>query len=178
MSFHKMIPSDWFLVPPSYERDMSATRDSLRELQGFLQRFPDSQYTDEAEELVKNCLSRLARHEMYVARFYLRRDKNQAAINRTKVVEEQYAKSGLVPEAMFIRGETYMNMDELEQAQETFVALAKRYPNSPEAGRARDYLQHMGVEVPAATAAGTDEGEEVPDAQATGTGERPTDDEP
>jgi len=147
LAYHKMIPSDWFLVPPSHERDMSATRDSLAEFQSFLQRYPDSQYADEGEAMVRDCLSRLAQHEMYVARFYLRREKHLAAIGRTKVVEERYAKSGLVPEAMFVRAETYLSMDELEKARETFQALEARYPDSPEAGRARDYLQRLGVDV-------------------------------
>jgi len=161
LSFHKMIPSDWFLVPPSYERDMSATRDALRELRNFLKRYPISDYRPEASELVEDCLARLARHEMYVAQFYLRRGKHQAAINRTRVVEERFADSGMVPEAMFIRGETFLNMEDNEQAQETFIELATRYPESPEAGRAHDYLRHLGGDGPVAPAA--EEGERAAD---------------
>ena len=164
LSFHKMIPSDWFLVPPSYERDMSATRDALREARNFLKRYPTSEYRPDATELEQDCLARLAKHEMYVARFYLRRGKHQAAINRTKVVEERFADSGMVPEAMFVRGETFLNMDDNERAQETFVELATRFPESPEAGRANDYLRHLGVAVPVVE----------PDEE----GERASDDEP
>ncbi len=148
LAFHKMIPSDWFLVPPSHERDMSATRDALRELRGFLRRFPDSEYAPGARDLVRDCYARLAQHEMYVARFYLRRGEHRAAIGRTKVVEERYAESGMVPEAMFIRGETYLSMDDELAAQETFLELATRYPDSAEGARARDYLRHLGVDVP------------------------------
>lgn len=148
LAFYKMIPSDWFLVPPSFERDMSATRDALRELSGFVQQYPQSDSLPEATKLVQDCFARLARHEMYVARFYLKRGKHQAAINRTRYVEKQYSESGMVPEAMFIRGETYLNMDDREAARETFVELATRYPESPEARRAEDYLRHLGFEVP------------------------------
>lgn len=160
LSFHKMIPTDWFLVPPSYERDMSATRDALRELTSFLRRYPRSEYVDEAEGLVRDCYDRLARHEMYVARFYLRRNKNKAAIGRTRVVEERYAKSNLVAEAIFVRGETYMNMDDNAAARETFIGLAEEYPDSPEAERARDYLRHLGVNLDESAPTSDDEDEQ------------------
>jgi len=149
LSFYKMIPTDWFLVPPSYERDMSATRDALRELRSFVRRFPESDYLPEATKLVRDCLTRLAQHEMYVARFYLRRGKHRAAIGRTEVVEREYADSDLVPEAMFVRGETYIDMDDRPSAQETFLAIARRFPKTAEAERAREYLRFLDVDVAA-----------------------------
>jgi outer membrane protein assembly factor BamD len=167
LSFHKMIPTDWFLVPPSHERDMSATRDALRELRSFLRHFEESEYSEEANELVRDCLTRLAQHEMYVARFYLRRGKHKAAIGRTEVVEREYADSDLVSEAIFVRGETYLDMDEQDSARETFLKLARTFPKAAEAERARDYLRHLGVDLNTALAApqeGTseDHGDEEP----------------
>jgi outer membrane protein assembly factor BamD len=165
LAFHKMIPTDWFLVPPSYERDMSATRDALRELRAFARQYPQSELVDEAATLVTDCLDRLARHEMYVARFYLRRNKNEAAIGRTRVVEERYAESSLVPEAMFVRAETYMNMEALDDARRTFHEIASRYPGSAEAGRAREYLRHLGAGAGAQAVAG-DQDSDVGDGDA------------
>ncbi len=161
LSFHKMIPTDWFLVPPSHERDMSATRDALRELRSFLRRFQESEYRDEASDLVRDCLDRLAQHEMYVARFYLRRSQHKAAIGRTRVVEDRYGDSTLVPEAMFVRGETYMDMEALDDAGETFQEIVARFPDSAEAGRALDYLRHLRVSVNLQPVASEVEGNEV-----------------
>jgi len=146
-SFYELIPSDWFLVPPSHERDMSATRDALRELRGFLRQFSDSDLAEDAEELARDCLARLARHEMYVARFYLRRGKHLAAIGRTRIIERRLSDSGAVPGAMFLRGETYIRMEEPDNARDTFLDLIADHPSSHEAERAREYLNHMGVEV-------------------------------
>lgn len=146
LSFYKMIPSDWFLVPPSHERDMSATHDAIRELRSFASQYPDSEYVPEARELIRDTLTRLARHEMYVARFYLRRGKHLAAIGRTEVVEREFAESALVPEAMFVRAETYMDMEDTASARDTFLRIIERYPGSPEAARAGAYLRHLGVD--------------------------------
>lgn len=167
LSFHKMIPTDWFLVPPSHERDMSATRDALRELRSFRRHFEESDYSSDATDLVRDCLTRLAQHEMYVARFYLRRGKHKAAIGRTEVVEREYADSDLVAEAIFVRGETYMDMDEQNSARETFLKLARTFPKAAEAERARDYLRHLGVDLNKALAAqqestSDDQGDEEP----------------
>lgn len=160
LSYYKMIPSDWFLVPPSYERDMSATRDALRELRTFLRLYPRSDYVPEATKLVRESLDRLARHEMYVARFYLRRGKYKAAINRTRAIERFYSDSNFVPHAMFVRGETFMHMEDNEAAKETFLQLAARFPNSAEAQQAQDYLRYLGVDPARALAARAEQGNE------------------
>ncbi len=153
LSYYKTIPSDWFLVPPSIEKDMSATRDALRELRRFVREYPQSKHINEARELVRESLRRLASHEIYVAKFYLRRSKHQAAIGRTKIVERRYSDSGLVGEAMFLRGETYLHMGNKEAARNTFLDLAERYPQSHEAKRAYVFLGYMGVDIQAALTA-------------------------
>ena len=160
LSYYKMIPSDWFLVPPSHERDMSATRDALRELRTFLRLYPRSDYVPEATKLVRESLNRLARHEMYVARFYLRRGKHKAAIGRTQAIERFYSDSGFVPHAMIVRGETFMQMEDNEAAKEAFLQLAARFPDTAEAKQARDYLKHLGVDPARALAAQVEESNE------------------
>jgi len=105
---------------------------------------------------------------MYVARFYLRRDQHKAAIGRTKIVEEQYTDSSLVPEAMFVRGETFISMENLDSARRTFRDLAERYPESPEALRAQDYLRYLGMDSQTAEDDNGDEGlgDETPEGDA------------
>jgi outer membrane protein assembly factor BamD len=43
-AYVKEMPSDWFLIPPSYEKDQSAVMDALREINTLIERFPDSKY--------------------------------------------------------------------------------------------------------------------------------------
>ncbi|MFH1129773.1 MAG: outer membrane protein assembly factor BamD, partial [Pseudomonadota bacterium] len=43
----EQIPSDWFLVPPSCEKDQSATGEALREIVAFLEAYKTSKYVQD-----------------------------------------------------------------------------------------------------------------------------------
>ena len=80
----KEMPDDFFLLPPAYEKDQTSVRDALRELNDFVEKYPDSKYLTDAQKSRREVLARLIEHEVYVARFYLDRDHPQAAVLRLK----------------------------------------------------------------------------------------------
>jgi outer membrane protein assembly factor BamD len=88
------MPSDWFLVPPSYEKDQTAVRDAFRELSDFLDKYPDSKYVGDVKKLRRDVTSRLIEHEVYVARFYLDTGHSKAAILRLESALQRYPESG------------------------------------------------------------------------------------
>ena len=48
-AYFKEMPEDWFFMPPAYEKDQAATRDAVRAIRSFLERFPDADcHRDEA----------------------------------------------------------------------------------------------------------------------------------
>jgi len=140
----EQIPSDWFLVPPSHEKDQGATRDAMRELQSFVRTFPQSKYMDKVRDLYRRCIRKLADHELYVARFYLDRDKPRAAILRLETLLQKYPEAGVDPEVMLLLGQTYLKMEKRDKARETFASLIQKYPNDAYAAKAKLYLKFMG----------------------------------
>src|SRR6185436_16994166 len=50
-AYYKMLPDDWFLVPPSFEKDQTATQDAMRELSSFLKKYPRSSFRPRAEKM-------------------------------------------------------------------------------------------------------------------------------
>jgi outer membrane protein assembly factor BamD len=139
----EQIPSDWFLVPPSYEKDQAATRDAMRELVNFIKSYPTSPYLEKGKELYRKCLRKLADHELYVARFYLDRDKPKAAILRLETLLHRYPDAGVDPEVMLLLGQTYLKLEQKEKARETFAGLVQKYPNDAYAAKAKLYLRYM-----------------------------------
>jgi outer membrane protein assembly factor BamD len=69
-------------------RDVASARRSFREFQEFLRRYPDSVYAADARIRMVNIKDVLARHEMVVANYYVKRRAYTAAINRAKAVVE------------------------------------------------------------------------------------------
>src|SRR5262245_51113382 len=52
-AYYKQLPGDFWMFPPSYEKDMSATEDAATELKGFLDKYPDSPYRDKSTVILK-----------------------------------------------------------------------------------------------------------------------------
>ncbi|MBN2341571.1 MAG: outer membrane protein assembly factor BamD [Deltaproteobacteria bacterium] len=142
-SYYAQIPSDWFLTPPSFEKDQTATRDARAALGHFLRVFKDSKYVPKATELYEEVEAALIRHEMYVAEFYLKRDKKKAAAVRLESVERQFPNSPLIPDAMFLKAITLLEMGKMNEAKETFNDIINLYADHPQAKRAKKYLRAL-----------------------------------
>jgi outer membrane protein assembly factor BamD len=139
-SNYRQIPGDFFLSPPSHERDQSATHRALRELRRFILDYPDNEYVDEARDMVRTALTQLARHELYVAEFYLTRDRPRAAVGRLRHLLSVYEGSGIEPQALLLLGRVYLHMREVSDARRTFEEIVQRFPETGYAVQARSFL--------------------------------------
>jgi len=142
-SYHKQIPSDWFLAPPSYEKDLGPVHDALRELTSFADQYSDSPYAPKARKLIGDCVQRLTDHEIYVARFYLDRDKPYAAIGRLEGIVRDYPGARREPETLLLLGKTYMKMEKMDKAREVFGKLAAEHAEDYRAEKAKLYIQFI-----------------------------------
>ena len=142
-AYYRQIPSDFFLSPPPYERDQSPTRNALRQLRRFLLDHPESEHADEAREMVRAALDQLARHELYVAEFYLGRDHPRAAVGRLRHLLDVYEGSGIEPQALLLLGRVFLHMREVHDARQAFEELIERFPENGYAEQAREYLRRF-----------------------------------
>lgn len=140
----EQIPNEWFLSPPAHERDLRAARDALKDLRRYLLDFPDDSNVPDATGMEKKTLALLARHELYVADFYLIREQPKAAIGRLQDLLRSYEGSGYEPQALLLMGRTQLFMKDRPAAHETFRALIARYPESGSAVQAERYLAETG----------------------------------
>jgi len=143
-AYYKQLPGDFWLFPPSYEKDQSATEDAATELKSFLDKYPDSPYRDKAKEIIKTVGKKLADHEWYVARYYWDRGKPMGPVLRLRRLLEQYRGVGYDEEALWLLGRAYVAVDMRDRARTTWTELAEKYPRSGRAGDARSALAGLG----------------------------------
>ena len=143
-AYYNQIPGGWFMTPPSSERDQSAARDALIQLRRFVVDYPDDQRVPDANKLMDKCMGLLAAHELYVARFYLKREAYRGVISRLKGLLTSYPGAGVAPQALLLLGQVYLRTDELEAARLAFSEIVERFPESNEAKRARALLGKIG----------------------------------
>ena len=144
-SYYKMLPDDWFLVPPAYEKDQSAAVDAARELQGVMRDYPNSKFAPKAKQLYKHVGQLLAAHEWYVATFYWKRGQAMGTVLRLRTLLKQYPDVGYDEEALFLLGRAYAKTGRKEDAKKSFQTLVDRYPKHRRAGDARHELASLGT---------------------------------
>lgn len=147
LSYYEMIPSDVFILPPSHERDQSATRDARMVLQTFLKNYPESPWREKALQILSEVVDALVRHEIYVAEFYLSREDRLAAVVRLENVRANFEESTLVPDAMFLQATTYLEMNKRNEARQVFEEIIQYYPDHHQSLRAKAYIDHMDARV-------------------------------
>jgi outer membrane protein assembly factor BamD len=139
-AYFNQLPSDFWLFPPSFEKDQSSTEDAANELKSFLDKYPDSPYREKAKEILVKVGKRLADHEWYVARYYWDRGKPMGTVLRLRRLLERYRGVGYDVEALWLLGRAYMAVDMKDRAKLTWNELVAKYPQSDRAGQARDAL--------------------------------------
>lgn len=128
LSAYKDIPGDNLVSPPAIERDMADVRDALQQMRRFQREWPQSQYVPEAKIVIRECEDRLAAHELYVAKFYAKRDKWRGVVLRANTLVNTYPESTLASEALLLEVEAHAALGEPEKAKEAYERLAARQP--------------------------------------------------
>ena len=131
------------LLPPLEERDLANVYDAYDTIRAFLGDFPHYKRARELEYMLEMVAGLLARHELYVARFYLARGNFPAAVARCQYALRTYEGSGLEAEAMLLLAETYMKMHKRKKARTVLRQLLSLYPESAFGVPAEGFLRLM-----------------------------------
>jgi outer membrane protein assembly factor BamD len=135
--------SQSIMLPPLEERDLASVNDALTTLRNFLSDYPGSEHTEELRYMLDVVLGLLARHELYVARYYLAEGRFDAAIMRCEYAIKTLKSSGLEPEGMVLLGEIYMKQKRKKDAREVLNKLLQLYPESAFAVPAKNFLVQL-----------------------------------
>jgi outer membrane protein assembly factor BamD len=108
-------------------RDQGLTFQALQGLRTVIERYPDSEYASSAILKFDLAFDHLAGKEMEIGRYYLRRDHYTAAINRFRVVVEDFQTTTHTPEALHRLVEAYLSLGLNEEAQTAGAILGFNY---------------------------------------------------
>ena len=112
-------------------RDQKATNEALNALDTLIKRFPNSQYSRDAQLKRDLTLDHLAGKEMEIGRYYLTRGHVSASITRFLNVVRSYQTTTHVPEALHRLVEAYLSLGIEDEALRVASILAHNYPGSP-----------------------------------------------
>jgi len=121
-------------------RDQTTTRGAVNVWTGFESRFPDSEYVDDVRTLRQRARNRLARKELYIARFYADREAWGAVRDRTEYLLRRYPDTEPVPEALAWMGRAMHAWGDTEGARQVLARLQTDFPDSGQAAQLSRWL--------------------------------------
>ncbi len=103
---------------------------ALEAFDQVINRFPDSKYAKDSRQKIILVNSNIAAKHMEIGRFYLNNNKYIAALNRFKIVVDEYSITKFTPEALHRMVEAYYAIGMYEESYNTAALLGYNYPNS------------------------------------------------
>lgn len=103
---------------------------ALDSLNQVINRFPNTKYSKDSYQKIILVKSNIAAKHISIGRFYQKEKKYTAALNRYKIVIDNYQETKFVAEALYRVSEIYFTLGMIEESKKTAVILGHNYPNS------------------------------------------------
>jgi outer membrane protein assembly factor BamD len=113
-----------------YNRDPSDSQRAFKDFTYIISKYPESLYAKDALQRSIYIKDRLARYEIDIADWYIRREAYIAAINRSKTVLNNYPDTSSVEKALEIMIEGYAALDLEEPKLNALTILKSNFPKN------------------------------------------------
>ncbi len=110
------------------ERDPKASQESFSAFKDLVTRFPASKYADDSRLRMQYLLNSLAKYDIHVASYYLRRGADVAAVNRATAVLSLYPNSPSSRDALVILVKAYDALGMKQLRDDAQRVLNMNYP--------------------------------------------------
>jgi outer membrane protein assembly factor BamD len=117
--------------PDMAERDPKAARDAFAAFREVVTRFPDSKYAQDSQARMRYLVNSLARHEVHVARYYMKRGAWVAASNRAQTAVANYPQAPATEEALSIMVRAYAKLGLNDLRDDAERVMRRNFPDSP-----------------------------------------------
>ncbi|XOD68586.1 MAG: outer membrane protein assembly factor BamD [Flavobacteriales bacterium AspAUS03] len=152
-NFYKIYPRDpqaeealfqsaycYYLASPDYYLDQDSTYNAIRELQNFINQYPNSQKISQANTLMKKLIKKLERKSFEAAKIYHNIMRYKASLVSFQNFINDYPDSNLKEKASYymlyaqyelaINSREDLKKDRLEKTVRLYTQFKKAYPNS------------------------------------------------
>jgi outer membrane protein assembly factor BamD len=132
-----------FKMTSRAELDQERTLKAVEELKTFLDDYPGSERTNEAQDLLNECRSKLAKKVYETGRLYFKMKQYDAALIYLKDVINEYHDTKWAAPAQFHIAETYFNQKKYDEAKEEYQKFLENFPEDKLAGKVKGRLEKL-----------------------------------
>jgi outer membrane protein assembly factor BamD len=141
--FLKKYPADkniqyatYLIALSNYEQILDEKKDiepllkTKKLIEEYVEKYPNTDYTLDLKFKLGLIQNQLAAKEVYIAKFYIKTQKWIPAINRLKIVVNDYPETIFIEEALHRLVEIYYNLGLVDEAKKTAKILGYNYNSS------------------------------------------------
>lgn len=118
----------WIIPRDPSDNDPTSLREAFNVFSLLIEKYPASEYADDAKLRMIYLRNELAEYELKVAKFYIRRGAYVASINRIKYIMGHYQGAEIMPEALQVLEQAYTKLDIIDLAQDTRRVYMQNFP--------------------------------------------------
>ena len=115
-------------ITDSAQRDVTSVVDAFNYYLALIEKFPKSEYSIEAKSNLIPLRNALARHELYIAIYYTKREAYIGAINRLNNIIEKFPNTPSIPAALHLLIRNYEKIGALDLRDDAERVLKSSYP--------------------------------------------------
>ncbi|MFQ5431249.1 MAG: outer membrane protein assembly factor BamD [Nitrospinota bacterium] len=125
------------------ERDQTNAREGLKAFKKFVTTYPNHAAVPFAREKIIELEERLAKTVYLIAKFYYGIDAFGACIGRVDDLLLEYPNSRFVPDALLLKGMSYVEEEAFKKAEEVFAQVSSEYPETSAGNSAKSKLKKL-----------------------------------
>lgn len=118
-----------YLPTDESQRDPQSALRAFEDFDKLVRRYPNSDYAPDARARMRYLRNTLARHEVNVANYYMRRGAFLAAANRARYVVQNYPRTLAVPDALALMSRSYKILEIPDLSLDAARVLEMNYPD-------------------------------------------------
>ncbi len=135
------------------QRDQTYTELTVKALEDYEERFPESDYLEDVAEMRGKCRGRLARAEAQIGDYYFWRGSYAAAERRYTYLVTTYPETDVAVRGRYRLGVCAYRMDRWDEATRLLEQFISTYPDARQVARAERWLDRIRAHPSGATAA-------------------------
>ena len=110
--------------------DQEPSQNTKKIFEELIKKFPNSVYSKDAKKKIIIANDQIAAKEMDIGRYYQEKNRHLAAIERFKVVVNDYNTTAQTPEALYRLTESYLSLGIITEAKKTTAVLSYNFKES------------------------------------------------
>ena len=111
-------------------RDPGASIKSLNYFKLIITKFPNTKYAKDSKLKIQFLKNTLAKNELNVGKFYLRKGAPASSIKRFKYILKDYQNTSVIPETLYRLSEAFLTLGLKDEAIKSTALLDYNFPNN------------------------------------------------